>query len=102
MHETANLTPDLLLRHEAFVLRLARSLVRDEASARDVAQETLMAALEHAPSPSSLRGWLARVVRHRASDLRRGARRRGEREESVARPEAQPPASSAAERLELE
>jgi RNA polymerase sigma-70 factor (ECF subfamily) len=102
MHETANLTPDLLLRHEAFVLRLARSLVRDEAGARDVAQETLLAALKHAPEPGSLRGWLARVVRHRASDLRRGERRRSEREASVARAEAQPPASSAAERLELE
>ncbi|HVS17449.1 MAG TPA: sigma-70 family RNA polymerase sigma factor [Planctomycetota bacterium] len=102
MPETAALTPDLLLSHEAFVLRLARSLVRDEASARDVTQETLMAALRHGPPVSGLRGWLARVVRHRASDLRRGERRRAEREANSARPESQPPTPTAAERLELE
>lgn len=102
MTETSALTPDLLLRHEAFVLRLARSLVRDDASAQDVTQETLLAALRHAPPAASLRGWLARVVRHRASDHRRGERRRAEREAIGARPESQPPMSSAAERLELE
>lgn len=102
MNDSSALTPDLLLSHEAFVLRLARSLVRDEASARDVTQETLLAALKHSPAPGGLRGWLARVVRHRASDQRRGERRRGEREACAARPEAQPPASSPAERLELE
>lgn len=102
MPETTALTPDLLLRHEAFVLRLARSLVRDEASAQDVTQETLLAALRHAPPVGSLRGWLARVVRHRASDQRRGEHRRAAREAGSARPEAEPPAPSAAERLELE
>lgn len=102
MSDSVALTPDLLLRHEGFVLRLARSLVRDDASARDVAQETLLAAWQQAPAPGALRSWLARVVRRRASDLRRGERRRGEREERAARPGSQPPATTAAERLELE
>jgi len=49
MESAARLTPTALLQHEAFFLGLARSLVRDEATARDVAQDTLVNALEHSP-----------------------------------------------------
>lgn len=96
------LTPDLLLQHESFVLRLARGLVRDDATARDVAQETMLSALRTPPQPSALRGWLARVVKHRAADTRTRSRRRERREELVARPEAVDAAASASERLELQ
>jgi RNA polymerase sigma-70 factor (ECF subfamily) len=100
--EAAPLTADALLRHEAFVLRLARSLVRNEASAEDIAQEALLSALEHRPHPSGLRSWLARVTRHRALDHLRGEQRRGERETRAARGEAVESGPSAQERLELE
>jgi RNA polymerase sigma-70 factor, ECF subfamily len=100
--EAAPLTADALLRHEAFVLRLARSLVRNEASAEDIAQETLLSALEHRPHPAGLRSWLARVTRHRALDHLRGEQRRSDRELRAARSEAIETGPSAHERLELE
>jgi RNA polymerase sigma-70 factor (ECF subfamily) len=100
--EAAPLSADALLRHEAFVLRLARSLVRNEASAEDIAQETLLSALEHRPPSGTLRSWLARVTRHRALDHLRGEHRRTEREARAARGEAIESGPSAQERLELE
>ncbi|HVS18990.1 MAG TPA: sigma-70 family RNA polymerase sigma factor, partial [Planctomycetota bacterium] len=87
MDHAARLTPDALLAHEAFVLRLARSLVRDEATARDVAQETWLSALEHPPRPGSARAWLARVTRNHALNLARGRGRREARERAAARDE---------------
>ncbi len=82
------LTPDALLSHEAFVLRLARSLTRDEASAHDLAQDTMMAALKSPPITTSPRGWFAAVMRNRAAEKARMQHRRSAREETVARAEA--------------
>lgn len=96
------LSPETLLRHEEFVLRLARTLVRGEADAREVAQRTLVAALEHPPRHGGVRAWLARVTRNQAHELHRGERRRSARERTVARPEAVEAGASAVERLELE
>lgn len=90
-------TPDLrltdLLSERAWVERLARSLVRDEALADDLAQETWLAALERPPTwERSPRGWLGRVLRNRlARHGRRGARAQ-RRERAAARPEALPAA----------
>lgn len=102
MEDIARLTPEFLLRHEGFVLALARSLVQDDAAARDVAQETWLTLLDHQPRAGSARGWLARVVRSRASNLRRGELLRADHERSSARSEAQSPGPSAQEELELQ
>ena len=94
-------TTESILLHQSFVLALARSLVRDEASAEDLAQETWVAALSQPPQPGPVRAWLARVVRHGAINSWRAEQRRGERERLGARDEAQDE-SLARERLELQ
>jgi RNA polymerase sigma factor (sigma-70 family) len=70
-----------LLAHEAWVKALARRLVADTDDADDLAQDALMAALEHPPRGlRRLRSWLGGVVRNLAARRRRdrAARRRGE------------------------
>lgn len=79
-----------LLEQLAWLQALARSLVRDAASADDLVQDTWLAASAHAPATdgNGLRNWLATVARNFA---RRGARaqeRRVRRESAAARPEA--------------
>lgn len=72
-----------------FVRALAKSLLFDDAQVDDVVQQTWLEALRHeVPQGPARRGWLARVVRSRASNARRGARRQHERERAAARPEA--------------
>ena len=52
-----------LLEHLGFVQSLARALVSDPAVADDVAQETLLAAIERPSAPKrGLRAWLRGVV----------------------------------------
>jgi len=73
-----------LLAHREWVRRLARSLVRDDASADDIEQRTWVAAMRSPPATeASARPWLARVVRRLALDSFRAQGRR-ERHESVA------------------
>ena len=80
---------------------LARHLMADANDAADLAQNTMMAALERRPDPgSSMRGWLASVARNLASRARRGSARREQRERRAAREEAVPSAADVAERLE--
>src|SRR5262245_13220944 len=80
-----------LLAERAWVEALARTLVRDDATAGDVTQETWLAALRAPPRESSaLRGWLSRVVRHTASKSRRAASRRARWESGVPAPTAPP------------
>ena len=81
--------PDLdeLLLHEAFVRRLARSLVGDEHQAEDLVQDTWVAALEHGPD-MHVRGWLGSVVRRIWSKELRGEERRHRRERESSRVEA--------------
>ncbi len=76
---------EALLRHREFVRRLARRLVRDEARADDVVQETYVAALRNPPRHAgALRAWLATVVRKLAWTQTRGESRRAARERSSA------------------
>jgi len=80
-----------LLRHSAWVERLARRLVRDPEAADELVQETWLAVLEAGEVPvRSARAWLATVLRSRLADRTRGAARREARERAAARPEAQP------------
>ncbi len=102
MEATSHLTSEDLLRHETFVLALARSLLGDEASAQDIAQETWLSALRRPPRAGSLRAWLERVTHNHAVNLRRAERRRVERHERSARPEVEEQKPSAQERLELQ
>lgn len=90
MDSTATaLTATTLLEHEGFVRAIARELLADSTAADDVVQDIWVKFLERAPArPRSVRGWLARVTRHRASDLRREQIRRERREQASARPEA--------------
>ncbi len=77
-----------LLAQRTWLLRLARALVGRDA-AEDLVQDTLITALEKPPrSPLALRAWLSRVIRHKASNYRRGAQRRRRREVATARPES--------------
>src|SRR5687767_14560321 len=68
---------DTLLTHRAWVRRLARSLVRDDASADDVEQRTWLAALRRPPwDAATAQAWLAKVTRNEAFNARRADRRR--------------------------
>ena len=90
-----------LPRHGSWVRKLARSLVRDEARADDVAQQAALAALRDPRAASAALGpWLARVTRNFARRELRGEARRREREHAVARPEGEPAADEALVRLE--
>ncbi|HRI49865.1 MAG TPA: sigma-70 family RNA polymerase sigma factor [Pseudomonadota bacterium] len=80
-----------LLAHAAWVRRLAGCLVRDDALADDLTQETFMAALRHPPAAElPPRPWLGQVVRNLVRMRARGERRRGAREEAVAADPADP------------
>lgn len=95
---------DELLAHGRFVRSLARTLVRDDAQADDVAQASWLAVARHPRSGvASLRGWLAQVVRNVARQEQRGERRRSAREEATAPSEASgAPADAAAAQLETQ
>ena len=97
--------PDVeaLLAHSRYVRALARELVFDAALARDVEQETWLAALDQAPrDPRALRGWLAALVRNIALKAWRSADRRRNRELEHARVErGAPTPADVAEREEL-
>ncbi len=99
-------TPDLegLLRHLGWVRRLARSLVRGGGRDRadDVAQDTLVTAIERGPARSAdLRAWLAAVARNCARKSARTDVRRDRRERAASRSEPLPSASDVVERAQL-
>ncbi|GEM_PF-3124193 len=92
---------ETILADDRFVRGLARRLVRDGASADDVAQTAYVEALERRPDSSSPRGRIATVVRHVASNLRRGEDRRARHERAAARSEEHVPESALIEREEV-
>lgn len=95
------LRPELLLEHAGWIRSLALRLVRDAATADDLVQETLLAALERKPDADRpVRPWLGRVLRNRAALRRRGERRRSEREERAARAETLPSSEELVERAD--
>jgi RNA polymerase sigma-70 factor (ECF subfamily) len=90
-HADSAFDEHVLLEQGAWVRRLARGLVSDDAAAEDLSQDVMMAALSSGPalSGAQLRGWLATVARRLAGRKyeRESARRHTER--SVARHEAE-------------
>jgi RNA polymerase sigma-70 factor (ECF subfamily) len=102
-HDTARSLQEELPAHGQWVQELARSLVRDEASAEDLAQEAQLAALRHGRAiRGALRPFLARVTRNFALRGWRDAARRAARERSAARKEALPGVDESAARLEIQ
>ena len=96
-------TAALLMEHQAFLKRLARSLVFDDQRAEDVVQDSFVVALEKPmPAPARLRGWLAGIVRNKARRSHRRERRLRERHAHVARGEALPSTVDMAARLEAQ
>jgi len=92
-----------LLQHQDFVLALAKSLVRDSDAANDVAQDTWLSALTSPPaSAASVRAWLARVTRSRASDHQRSERNRAVRERMASRSEQDSSEADLRERVALQ
>jgi RNA polymerase sigma-70 factor (ECF subfamily) len=93
---------ETLLAHRQWVRGLARSLVRDDSAADDVAQDAWVAALAHPPrDEATSRGWFAVVARNVARARGRSDARRAGREEAVARPEAQPAADEVVAQAEI-
>lgn len=80
-------SPEELLAQTRWLRALARRLLNDPADAEDVAQEALVAALEHPPALGRpLAPWLARVAANFARRRRRSDRRRREREDESSAP----------------
>ena len=72
---------EALLREAGWVRRVAARLVRDGSVADDVAQDAWVQALKQRPDPSTtLRGWLAEVMRRLAHTRARAEARRRARE----------------------
>jgi len=94
--------PEALLAHQAWMRRLAASLVREAGEADDVVQEAWVAALETRGPIGDLGAWLATVVKNSARSLRRGATRRAARAASRARPEGLPGSDEVVARLQEE
>src|SRR5215831_12482174 len=77
-------TPTLfeLLENSEWLRRLARSLVRDDAQAEDLVQETWMVALAHPPpSPGTARPWMRTILRNLVRMKARAHTRRRRREQ---------------------
>ena len=102
MSDVSPLDPDFLLRHENFVLGLARHLVRDDAAAQDIAQETWIALWRRGGAFTTTRTWLASVVRKRALHAQRSNRRRAEHERAAARHDVHESPESPREALEMQ
>ncbi len=90
--------PTSLLEQAAALQRLARRLVRDEARADDVVQETLVVALSTTERGYHSWPWLASVARNVARKMGREDTRRRAREERAARPESLPSVDELADR----
>jgi len=94
------LTPELVETHGRFVRELARALLADPHAADDLAQDAWAQWLRRGPAHlDSPRGWLARAVRHLASNQRRALVRRARHEALGAETEsARSPADEVAQR----
>ena len=92
-----------LLRHAAWIKRLALGLVGDATTAEDVVQDTWVAALRRPPPTGrALRPWLRTVVTNAARQGFRGGGRRAQRESEARAPGPLASPDELAERLETE
>lgn len=94
--------PDQLLRHAAWVRRLALRLCADAHAADDAAQDALIAAWRRPPVEADrLRGYLAASLRNVLAMGRRAEARRARREAAAARDQIVPDAAELLLRAEL-
>lgn len=74
-----------LAAHAQWISSLARELISDPHTAEDLAQQTLVRALEKGPDePAALRSWLRKVLRNLFYERLRSRRNQRQREEAVA------------------
>ncbi len=93
---------DAMLREVGWLRQLAMHLAKNEEEAEELVQETWLAALRRPPTiGSSLRPWLATVLRHRYFDRLRRTKRRQARERRVAREEVEAQELQAAEQADV-
>jgi RNA polymerase sigma factor (sigma-70 family) len=79
----ASATLEQLVADSGWLRRLAVALVKDEASADDLVQDTYTVAVTQTPTDGQpLRPWLARVLLNRVRTARRSAHRRRAREQA--------------------
>jgi len=95
-------TGEELARHARWVRRMAGALLRDEAAAEDLVQDTWLAALTRAPASGRLRPWLRQVARNFARQHHRGKARRAAREAVARTPDGPEAPDEFAARLEAE
>ncbi|MCP3914239.1 MAG: sigma-70 family RNA polymerase sigma factor [bacterium] len=95
-----------LLAERDWLRRLARRLLGDGPDADDLAQETLVRALERGPrgevTPGDVRAWMGTVARRLAGERWRLAAHRREREAASSRDEATPSTAEVLERAALQ
>lgn len=102
VERTFSIDPERLLAHTEWVRRLTRRLVLDAAGADDVAQETLLHALEREGAPvRHPRAWLATVARSLARRLRRAQERRADHEARAPAPRGERAAAEVVARASL-
>ncbi len=97
------LPPERLLQHAGALRRLARRLVRDDAEADDLVQETWTSVLEKPRTDEPASGWkrwLFGVARNIARERRRSEGRRARREQAASRSESTTDGSEIVEQLE--
>jgi RNA polymerase sigma-70 factor (ECF subfamily) len=95
-------TSDQLMAEMGWVRKLARAMVKDDALADDIAQDTWLVAEEQQPDPDRpLRPWLARVVTNLVHTRRRSDVRRDERQAAVDDDRTVPTPADLVERVEL-
>ncbi len=98
MSADSTVAAETLLAHREWMLRLARSLLADDAAAEDAVGETVAAALRsRLRDPRALPAWLATAVRrHAAQAWRSAARRRVHESVTTPRPAPADPAATVA------
>jgi len=80
-----HITPEQLLQHQDWLFRLVRRLVKDDFTADDMVQATMVEALaDERAGSSNLRGWLGSTARRLTAQHWRSNFRRHEREQKVA------------------
>ncbi len=89
---------DQIMAQQGFLRRLALGLVRDEATAEDLVQDTFALALRRPEEGPPPRAWLVRVVQRLAQSRYRSEGRRSAREQRVAREEQIPSHAQAIDR----
>ena len=103
MSNSSTPTADLLAQHADWMRALARSLVKDAHIADDLAQDTMVKALEAPPRDAvRMRAWLGSVLRNRFREHLRSRGARSQREQQAARADHVPPADELVERVHMQ